>query len=293
LKIGLQIPTFTWPGGPDRIGADLAAIARTADAAGFDSISVMDHLFQIRAFGPPQREMLEAYTALAFIAAHTSRARLMAMVTGVTYRHPGMLAKTVTALDVLSGGRAWLGIGAAWYEAEHRGLGIPFPPLAERFERLEETIQVCLRMWSDDETPYEGRHYRLERPLNSPQSLTRPRPPLLIGGGGERKTLRLVARYADACNLFPGPQVAHKLDVLKRHCEAEGRDYAEIEKTCLFTLDPGAGGANTGKLIGRLRWLASMGVETVIGAVPGVDRLEPLEIMGRDVIPAVTELRSR
>jgi len=295
LKIGLQIPSFTWPGGPAGIGADLAAIARAADDAGFDSIGVMDHLFQIRSFGPPQREMLEAYTALAFIAAHTSRAKLMTMVTGVTYRHPGVLAKTVTTLDVLSGGRAWLGIGAAWNEQEHRGLGVPFPPLAERFERLEETIQICLRMWSEDGAgqPYEGRHYQLERPLNSPQSLTRPHPPLLIGGGGERKTLRLVARYADACNLFPGPQVAHKLDVLKRHCQAEGRDYAEIEKTCLFTLDPGEHGANIGKLIGRLRWLASMGVETVMGNVPGLERLEPLETIGRELIPAVADLRPR
>jgi F420-dependent oxidoreductase-like protein len=293
LKIGLQIPTFTWSGGPDRLGADLAAIARTADAAGFDSIGVMDHLFQIRSFGPPQREMPEAYTTLAFIAGHTSRVQLMAMVTAVTLRHPGVLAKMVTTLDVLSGGRAWLGIGAAWNEQEHLGLGIPFPPLGERFERLEETIQICLRMWAGDERPFEGRHHRLERPLNSPQSLRRPHPPILIGGGGERKTLRLVARYADACNLFPGPQVAHKLDVLKRHCEAEGRDYGAIEKTCLFTLDPGEGGAGAGKLIGRLRWLASMGVETVMGNVPGVERLEPLEIIGREVIPAVADLRPR
>jgi len=293
LKIGLQIPTFTWPGGPARLGADLAAIARTADEAGFDSISVMDHFFQIRSFGPPQREMLEAYTALAFIAGQTSRVELMTMVTGVTHRHPGVLAKTVTALDVLSGGRAWLGIGAAWNEQEHQGLGIPFPPLAERFERLEETIQICLRMWGDDDAPYEGHHYRLTRPLNSPQSLSRPHPRILIGGGGERKTLRLVARYADACNLFPGPQVAHKLDVLKRHCETEGRDYGTIEKTCLFTLDPGEKGAGIGKLTGRLRWLASMGVETVIGAVPAVETLEPLDIIGRELIPAVAELRPR
>ena len=295
MKIGLQIPTFTWPGGPDRLGADLAAIARTADEVGFDSISVMDHLFQIRSFGPPQREMLEAYTALPFIAAHTTRVKLMTLVTGVTYRHPGMLAKTVTTLDVLSGGRAWLGIGAAWAEQEHRGLGIPFPPLAERFERLEETIQVCLRMWSGDESAFEGRHYRLERPLNSPQSLSRPHPPLLIGGGGERKTLRLVARYADACNLFPGPgpQLTRKLDVLKRHCEAEGRDYATIEKTCLFDLNPGENGAGVGKLIGRLKWLASLGIETVIGSVPRVETLEPLQVLGREVIPAVADLAPR
>ena len=290
LRIGLQIPTFTWPGGAAELGARLAAIARTADEVGFDSIGVMDHFFQIRAFGRPEREMLEAYTTMGFLAGQTRRAKLIVLVSGVTHRHPGILAKMVTTLDVLSGGRAWLGIGAAWNEQEHRGLGVPFPPLGERFERLEETLQVCLRMWAGDERPYDGRHYRLERPLNSPQSLTRPHPPILIGGGGERKTLRLVARYADACNLFPGPQVAHKLDVLKRHCEAEGRDYDTIEKTCLFTFDPGEGGANIGKLIGRLRWLASMGVQTVMGFVPGIERLEPLEVIGRELIPAVADL---
>ncbi len=290
LKIGLQIPNFTWAGGQESLGADLATIVRTADQAGFDSISVMDHFFQIRSIGPPDREMLEGYATLAFIAAHTSRTKLMTMVTGVTYRHPGILAKTVTTLDVVSGGRAWLGIGAAWNEQEHRGLGVPFPPLAERFERLEETIQICLRMWSDDEAPFHGRHYRLERPLNSPQSLSRPHPPILIGGGGERKTLRLVARYADACNLFMSPQIPHKLDVLKRHCEAEGRDYGTIEKTSLGSFDVGEGGAKVGRLIGQLRWLSSMGIETAIGSVKGVERIEPLEVIGREVIPAVQDL---
>jgi F420-dependent oxidoreductase-like protein len=290
LKIGLQIPSFTWAKGPGKLGADLATIARTSDELGFDSISVMDHFFQIRSMGPPQREMLEAYTALAFVAAHTTRAKLMAMVTGVTFRHPGILAKTVTTLDVISGGRAWLGIGAANNEQEHRGLGVPFPPLAERFERLEETIQICLRMWSGDEAPVAGRHYQLARPLNSPQSLTRPHPPILIGGGGERKTLRLVARYADACNLFPTPQIPHKLDVLKRHCEVEGRDYAAIEKTSMFWFDPGERGGKVGKLIGQLGWLARMGIQTVIGSVKDVDQIEPLEIIGREVIPAVQEL---
>jgi len=290
LKIGLQIPNFTWAGGPESLGADLATIVRTADQAGFDSISVMDHFFQIRSIGPPDREMLEGYATLAFIAAHTSRTKLMTMVTGVTYRHPGILAKTVTTLDIVSGGRAWLGIGAAWNEQEHRGLGVPFPPLAERFERLEETIQICLRMWSDDEAPFQGRHYRLERPLNSPQSLSRPHPPILIGGGGERKTLRLVARYADACNLFMSPQIPHKLDVLRRHCEAEGRDYGTIEKTSLGSFDVGEGGAKVGRLIGQLRWLSSMGIETAIGSVKGVERIEPLEVIGREVIPAVQDL---
>jgi F420-dependent oxidoreductase-like protein len=290
LKIGLQIPDFTWPDGPTRLGPDLAAIAGAADQCGFDSIGVMDHLFQIKSVGPPQREMLEAYTALGFLAANTSRAKLMAMVTGVIYRHPGLLAKAVTTLDVLSGGRAWLGIGAAWNEEESRGLGIPFPPLAERMERLEETIQICLRMWQGDEAPYAGRHYRLERPLNSPQALSRPHPPILIGGSGERKTLRLVARYAQACNLFPTPQLPHKLEVLKAHCEAEGRDYDEIEKTCMFSFDVGERGEKTGRVLGQLRWLAGMGVQTVIGSVKDVSRITPLEVMGREVIPAAAEL---
>jgi F420-dependent oxidoreductase-like protein len=250
----------------------------------------MDNHNQIKSVGPPQREMLEAYTALGFLAANTSRAKLMAMVTGVIYRHPGLLAKAVTTLDVLSGGRAWLGIGAAWNEEESRGLGIPFPPLAERMERLEETIQICLRMWQGDEAPYTGRHYRLERPLNSPQALSRPHPPILIGGSGERKTLRLVARYAQACNLFPTPQLPHKLEVLKAHCEAEGRDYDEIEKTCMFSFDVGERGEKTGRVLGQLRWLAGMGVQTVIGSVKDVSRITPLEVMGREVIPAAAEL---
>ena len=272
------------------MGPTLAAIAHSADECGFDSIGVMDHLFQIRSIGPPQREMLEAYTALAFLAANTSRAKVLAMVTGVVYRHPGMLAKAVTTLDVLSGGRAWLGVGAAWNEQEARGLGIPFPPLAERIERLEETVQICLQMWRGDQTPYVGRHYRLERPLNSPPALSQPHPPILIGGSGERKTLRLVARYAQACNLFPTPQVPHKLDVLKAHCEAEGRDYDEIEKTCMFSFDVGERGEKVGRVLGQLRWLAGMGVQTVIGSVKDVWRITPLEIMGRDVIPAAAEL---
>ena len=192
--------------------------------------------------------MLEAYTTLGYLAACTSRAKLLTLVTGAVYRHPGILAKIVTTLDVLSGGRAWLGIGAAWNEEESRGLGIPFPPVAERFERLEETLQICLQMWRGDESPYRGRHYQLERPLNSPQSLTRPHPPIMIGGGGEKKTLRFVAKYADACNLFPGPDLARKLDVLRAHCDAEGRDYDEITKTCYFVFDVGEKGEKTAEV---------------------------------------------
>ena len=242
MQIGVQIPDFTSPGGPAQLGADLATVGRVADQAGFDFIAVMDHFFQIGVIGPPEREMLEAYTTLGYVAGVTSRVKLLTLVTGTVYRHPGILAKIVTTLDVLSGGRAWLGIGTAWNEEESRGLGIPFPPVAERFERLEETLQICLQMWRGDETPYRGTHYQLERPLNSPQALSRPHPPILIGGGGERKTLRFVARYAQACNLFPGPDLPRKLDVLRAHCDAEGRDYDEITKTCYFIFDPGGKG---------------------------------------------------
>jgi F420-dependent oxidoreductase-like protein len=290
VKIGLQIPDFTWPGGPARLGADLAGVARTADAAGFEFISVMDHFFQIPVAGPAEREMLEAYTTLGYLAGVTSRAKLVTLVTGAVYRHPGILAKIVTTLDVLSGGRAWLGIGAAWNEEESRGLGIPFPPVAERFERLEETLQICLQMWRGDETPYAGRHYRLERPLNSPQALSQPHPPIMIGGGGERKTLRFVARYAQACNLFPTPDLAHKLDVLRAHCEAEGRDYDEIVKTCYFIFDVGEKGEKAGQVVDQLGRLAQMGFQAAIGAVARVWEVTPLEVIGSEVIPAVADL---
>lgn len=290
MKLGLQIPDFTWPGGPAKLGEHLAAVARAADDAGFEFVGVMDHLFQIRSVGAAEREMLEAYTTLGYLAAHTSRVKLLTIVTGAVYRHPGMLAKIVTTLDVLSGGRAWLGIGAAWNEVEARGLGIPFPPLAERFERLEETLQVCLRMWDGDEAAFEGKHYRLERPLNSPQSLTRPHPPIMIGGMGERKTLRLVARYAQACNLFPTPELPRKLEVLRAHCEAEGRSYDEIQKTSMFNFDIGDNGENVGKTIGRLRQLSKLGIQTAIGSVKDAWRITPLEIIGSKVIPAVADL---
>jgi F420-dependent oxidoreductase-like protein len=290
VQIGVQIPDFTSPGGPARLGADLATVARAADDAGFSFIAVMDHFFQIGVIGPADREMLEAYTTLGYLAGCTSRVKLLTLVTGTVYRYPGILAKIVTTLDVLSGGRAWLGIGAAWNEEESRGLGIPFPPVAERFERLEETLQICLQMWRGDETPYQGRHYQLARPLNSPQALSVPHPPILIGGGGERKTLRLVARYAQACNLFPTPELARKLDVLRAHCDAEGRDYDEITKTCYFIFDPGAKGEKTGEMIDRLGQLAEMGFQAAIGAVANVWDVTPLEIIGSEVIPAVASL---
>jgi F420-dependent oxidoreductase-like protein len=250
----------------------------------------MDHFFQIRGLGPPEQEMLEAYTALGYLAACTSRAQLFTLVTGAVYRYPGVLAKAVTTLDVLSGGRAWLGIGAAWNEDESRGLGIPFPPISERYERLEETLQICLRMWSGDESPYRGKHYQLERALNSPQALSKPHPPIMVAGGGERKTLRLVARYAQACNLFPGPELARKLDVLRSHCEAEGRDYDEILKTAIFMFDVGENGANVQAIVDQLGAFAEAGIQAVIGGVRNIHSLTPLEIIGQRVIPAVADL---
>jgi F420-dependent oxidoreductase-like protein len=250
----------------------------------------MDHVWQIGSIGPPEHDMLEAYTTLGYLAACTERIELLAWVTGVVYRAPGLLAKAVTTLDVLSGGRAWLGIGAAWNEAESRGLGLDFPSTAERFERLEEALQICLQMWSGDEEPYSGKHYQLERTLNSPQSLVRPHPPILIGGAGERKTLRLVAQYAQACNLFPTPDLEHKLDVLKRHCDVVGRDYGEIEKTVIGPLDPGPQGEKVGELIDSMGRLAELGISHYHGSVPDVASITPLEMLGTRVVPAVAEL---
>src|SRR5512143_1590563 len=231
MRIGLQIPNFTYPSGPARLGATLADIVRAADEAGFYSLWVMDHFFQIgdrdrrSGLGPPEEEMLECYSTLGYFAGLTQRVKLGALVTGVVYRYPGILVKTVTTLDVLSGGRAYFGIGAAWNERESKGLGVPFPSLGERFKRLEEALQITRQMWSENNGPYQGKYYQLAETINSPQPLTKPHPPILIGGGGEKKTLRLVAQYADACNLFAQigtDSLQHKLDILKRHCEAVG-----------------------------------------------------------------------
>jgi F420-dependent oxidoreductase-like protein len=293
VKLGLQIPTYEWASGHDTLGDDLARLVRQAEDAGFATISVADHLLQAPMVAPPESEMLEAYSTLAFVAAHTRTVDLLTIVTGVTLRHPGVLAKTVTTLDVLSGGRAWLGIGAAWFDDEHRAFGVPFPPLGERFERLEEAVQICLQLWRGDEQPFAGRHYRLGRPVNCPQVLSRPgrpRPPLMIGGDGERKTLRLVARYADACNFNvqgDAPTAAHKLDVLRRHCDAEDRDYDAIEKTCMirYQLD----GGDPGLLVERLRALADVGIQRVFGPIRGVDWPRGIDLMHDHVIPALRD----
>jgi alkanesulfonate monooxygenase len=238
MELGLHIADFTWAGGAPALGPALARHVREAEAAGIGRITVMDHFWQIRGVGPYEHEMLEAYAALGFIAAHTERAQLHALVTGVTYREPALLAKAVSTLNVLSGGRVGLGIGAAWNEDESRGLGFAFPPVSERFERLEEAIQICFQMWSDSEEAFDGKYYQLGRTLNSPQNVSRPHPYLMVGGSGEKKTLRLVAQYADACNIAAGPDAARKLGVLRAHCDTVGRDYGQIEKTTIFPLDP-------------------------------------------------------
>ncbi|MEU7814399.1 LLM class F420-dependent oxidoreductase [Pseudonocardia sp. NPDC049154] len=286
MKLGLHIADFTYPSGPQGLADDLTRIAVTAEEAGIARVSVMDHVWQIRPVGPIENDMLEAYTTLGYLAARTERVELLAWVTAVSYRDPGLLAKLVTTLDVLSKGRAWLGIGAAWNDEEARGLGLFFPSTAERFERLEETLRICLQMWSADEGPFEGTHYRLERTLNVPQSLTRPHPPILIGGGGEKKTLRLVAQYANACNLFDGPELPHKLDVLRQRCEEVGRDYDDIEKTVM-----GRGyGSDPKELVAHLEELAGLGVQEYHGLMPDVSELEPLRELGREVVPAVADL---
>ncbi|MDQ4037041.1 MAG: LLM class F420-dependent oxidoreductase [Actinomycetota bacterium] len=290
MKIGLHIADFTWPGGPPELAADLGRVATAAEDAGFARVSVMDHLWQIGFLGPPEHDMLEAYTTLGFLAAKTSRMELVAWVTAVVYREPGMLAKLVSTLDVLSEGRAWLGIGAAWNEAEARGLGLQFPPTAERFERLEETLQICLQMWSEDDSPYKGKHYQLDRTLNSPQTLARPHPPILIGGGGEKKTLRLVAQYAQACNLFNGPELEHKLDVLRAHCDAVGRNYDDIEKTVMMGVDPGTSGENVEALLKDLQRLVGLGISEAHGIVPEVYKITPLELIGELVIPEAARM---
>lgn len=273
MKIGIQLPSFNYPGGAGAIGPTLADIGREVDAAGFTSLWVMDHFFQIEGVGPTEDPMLEGYSALAYLAAVTRRVALGTLVSGVTYRQPGIFAKTVTTLDVLSGGRAWLGIGAGWYEREHHALGVPYPPTAERFERLEETLRVVRQMWDDgNDGPFEGTHYRLAETMNHPQVIFRPHPPILIGGGGEKRTLRLVAEYADATNLMALPaqldEIPRKLDVLRGHCAAVGRDYDTIQRTAIMPLRTGTTDDEATRAIEAalpdLERVAGMGIDQVI-----------------------------
>lgn len=292
MKLGLHIASTSWAGGSARMGALLTEIVETAEAMGFDMIDTADHVWLHPIVGGPEENHIEAYTALSFIAAQTQRVRLMTLATAASYRPAGLLAKMVTTLDVLSGGRAMLGIGAGDYPEEAAGLGLSFPSLRERFDILEETIQACLQMWDGEQgsgEAFHGHHVRMERALNLPQSLSRPHPPILIAGSGERRTLPLVARYGDACNIRPSPEIPRQLGLLRRLCDEEGRDYDAIEKTAPFGFDVGPDGSKTQELLGQLRWLSEMGIQTVLGWVVDVDQINPLEIMGRDVIPVVAE----
>jgi F420-dependent oxidoreductase-like protein len=289
MELGIHFANFTLPGGPEAIGPIVADTARAAEESGCSTFTLMDHYFQMEEFADRREPMLEGYTALGFLAGRTERIRLGLLVTGVTYRHPGLLAKIVTTLDVVSQGRAQLGIGAAWYEREHLAYGVRFPPLAERFERLEETLQICHQMWSDDDGPYQGAHYQLAETVCSPRPVSSPRPPILVGGSGERKTLRLVARYADACNLFAtGPsEVAHKLDVLERHCADADRDPTTIRRTILGMTDPVA---DPDAFLASMEEYAALGVE-LVEVMPLVeDPAGWAAELGRRVVPRLAEI---
>jgi F420-dependent oxidoreductase-like protein len=301
MRLGLQVPSFTWPNGPTKLGSDFATIARNAEQAGFYSFWVMDHFFQIRNVGKADEPMLEGYSALNFAAAVTSTIKLGTMVTGVTYRYPGILIKEVTTLDVLSGGRAYLGIGAAWNDQEHAGLGVPFPPLKERFEMLEEALQIAHQMWQDgsklDEAKaFVGKHYHLAQTLNVPQSIQRPHPPILIGGTGEQKTLRFVAQYGDACNLFArlgNEELVRKLDVLKGHCDTLNRPYTDIEKTSLDHMQIGDGSQGTmtpQQAIDSFGALAAMGFDTGIISLRNIAEPDVFAVWQNEIIPAVTKI---
>jgi F420-dependent oxidoreductase-like protein len=293
MKVGLHVPNFVWPGGSDAMADYLTNVAETAEAAGFDQITVMDHFF---ALGEDYRNpMLEAYTALGFIAARTTRMRVGALVTGVTYRHPGILVKQVTTLNVLSKGRGFLGIGAAWHEREHHAFGVTFPPLKERFERLAETLQIAHQAWRGDSSPFDGKYYQLAEPLLSPTAVSKPRPRILIGGSGEQKTLKLVAQYADACHINASDldEARHKLEVLKQHCAAVGRNEAEIEKTAGTRMAIAADGSNVQEVIDRFGAVGELGFDMVTTALPDVYNLAALRLFGERVIPALRPISSR
>ena len=291
MHFDYHLMRFDWAGGDERIGPEVRRIARVAEDVGVRTLSVMDHFFQMEAMAPAEHPMLECYTALGFIAGATERLGLRVLVGGVTYRHPGLLAKTMTTLDVLSGGRAEFGLGAAWYEREHKGLGVPFPPIAVRFEMLEEALRIAIQMWSDDNGAFQGKHYRLEETLCSPRPLARPRPRIMIGGGGEKKTLRLVAQYADACNFFGSPQdCAHKIEVLRRHCDAVGRDIADIEVTALIRPQPDA---SSDDIVRAGEAYAAMGVGAVIGVPHGTDPVADLERVYGPAIARLQEVEAK
>ena len=298
MRVGLQVNNFTWPTGQARLGEEFGAIAERAEQAGFYSLWVMDHFYQIGNLGPAEHEMLEAYTTLGFAAGRTSRIKLGALVTGVTYRYPGLLIKTVTTLDVLSGGRAYFGIGAAWNGQEHEGLGVPFPDTKERFEWLEDTLQIAHQMWSGEDKPFDGKRAHLGRTLNSPQAITKPHPPILIGGTGEQKTLRFVAQYGDACNLFArmGDDILkQKLDILRGHCEKVGRPYEEIEKTSLDHIRLSRDGVKETltppQVIEQFAHLAELGFDQGIISLSRPTDPEAFELLGAEIIPEVEKIR--
>ena len=319
MRVGLHIGKFHWPGSPDNIGDKLAEIARTADDMGFYSLWVMDHLFQLGSqygiiHGPVEAPMLEGYSTISYLAALTQQIKLGLLVTCNFFRNPGLLVKIVSTIDVLSGGRAYLGIGAGWFEREAKGLGIAFPSLRERFERLEENLRIAKQMWAGNVKPFEGKHYQLAEPLNSPQPLSKPHPPILIGGGGEKKTLRLVAKYADACNFVMRPTFKYadaraseshetsleilrtsldtlrrKLAILRQHCTEVGRSYSDIEKTVATYIKLAPDAMDTTEVIGICRQLADLGFQHVIFNMPNVHEIKPLEITCNEVIPTVAE----
>ncbi|MEP9383609.1 LLM class F420-dependent oxidoreductase [Nocardioides sp. KR10-350] len=291
MDLGIHYSNFSYPGWRNDLTDTLVSTARIADQGGVDLLTVMDHWFQMEVRGGPAEPMLEGYTTLGALSQVTSNVRLSMLVTGVTYRYPGLLAKIVTTLDVLSKGRAMLGIGAAWYDREHAGLGVPFPPLADRFERLEEAILVCRQMWSDDDGPFDGKHYQLKETANVPPPV-RGTIPLLVGGGGERKTLRLVAQYADACHLFAREGlegIKHKLEVLRRHCDDVGRDYDSIEKTVggIGSADPGA---DPDTFLAQAEEFAKLGFTVFTTTPTGDDPVAWTERVCDDVVPRLKEL---
>ncbi len=290
MDTGIHVASFTWPESPSSTAETLGAVAEATDTGGYVSLSVMDHFFQMDEYFTAEEPMLEGYTTLGYLAALTRNVQLRLLVTGVTYRSPGVLAKIVTTVDVLSRGRAELGIGAAWYEREHSGLGVPYPSTSERFERLEEALQICLQMWSDDNGGYTGSHYQLTETLNSPQPIRKPHPPIMIGGSGEKKTLRLVARYADACNLFVNtPEEAkHKLNVLRGHCENEGTDFDAIRKTILYTGMTLVGGDDAA-FVDEMRFLAAAGIEEVQIMPIGPEPVAFVERLSSSVVPQLAE----
>ncbi len=292
MRVGLQLIWYDWPKGTAKLGKNLRKIAREAESANFYSLWVVDHFFQMEGAGKAEDAMLEAYTQLGFLAASTRRVKLGVLVTGVIYRYPGILAKTISTLDVLSGGRACLGIGAAWYERESLGLGVPFPPLAERFEQLEETLQIIKQMWSGKNGAFNGKHYQLKETLNNPQPVSQPYPPILIGGAGEKKTLRLVAQYGDACNFDAGMGIdglKHKLNVLREHCDELGRDYETIEKTVVTGARPLEGAQ---AIIDQCGAFAEAGFSHVMFNMRQAETLKPIEIFGKDIIPTVSAFSS-